>query len=73
MQGRNTAGINTVIWSMRPQGAGRGGGRGNALEQLAPLGEYTVTLDAGSTKLTQKARVRKTQGWSLAPSPRVIR
>ena len=74
LQGRNAAGINTVIWSMRPQAAGRGGGgRGNAVEQLAPLGEYTVTLDLGSTKLTKKARVTKTQGWPLAPSPQLIR
>jgi hypothetical protein len=72
VQGRNAAGINSVVWTMRPQGAGRGG-RGNAVEQLAPLGEYTVTLDSGSTKLTGKARVTKTQGWSLAPSPQVIR
>jgi photosystem II stability/assembly factor-like uncharacterized protein len=71
MPGRNAAGINTVVWTMR-QGSGRGG-RGAALEQLAPLGEYTVTLDTGSEKLTQKARVTQTQGWSLAPSPQVIR
>ena len=81
LQGGNAAGINTVVWSMRPQTAGRGAapgpgggrGRGNAVEQLAPLGEYTITLDLGASKLTQKARVTKTQGWSLAPSPRMIR
>src|SRR5215471_539728 len=72
LPGRNTAGISAVVWTMRPAGAGRGG-RGNPLEQLAPIGEYTVTLDLGSTRLTQKARITKTQGWSLAPSPQVIR
>lgn len=75
MRGGNAAGINTVVWTMRPPGAGRGGrgGRGNAVEQLAPLGEYTVTLDTGSAKLVQKARVTQTQGWSLAPTPSIIR
>src|SRR4029079_6980756 len=57
--------------------AGAGGpagrGRGNAVEQLAPLGEYTITLDVGTARMTQRARVTKTQGWSLAPSPQVIR
>ncbi|HEX6464221.1 MAG TPA: hypothetical protein VFZ98_07210, partial [Vicinamibacterales bacterium] len=71
MTGRNAAGISTAVWTMR-QGGGRGG-RGDVLAQLAPLGEYTVTLEAGSAKLTQKARVTRTQGWSLAPSPQIIR
>jgi hypothetical protein len=84
LQGGNSAGINTVVWTMRPQpqgrgapgagaGAGGGRGRGNAVDQLAPLGEYSVTLDAGGSKQTLKARVTKTQGWSLAPSPQIIR
>ncbi|HEX2456576.1 MAG TPA: hypothetical protein VHI99_22955 [Vicinamibacterales bacterium] len=77
LQGSATPGINTVLWTMRPQGegrGGRGGGRGgNPLDQLAPLGDYTVTLQVGETKLTQPARITKTQGWSLAPSPTVIR
>jgi hypothetical protein len=76
LSGSGSAGINTVVWSMRPQGRGgrgEGRGRGNVVDQLAPLGEYTVTLDAGSTKLTQKAQVTKTQGWSLGVAPQVIR
>jgi hypothetical protein len=32
-----------------------------------------VTLEAGAVKKTSKARVVETQGWSLAPSPSVIR
>jgi hypothetical protein len=49
LQGAGGAGINSVVWTMRAQtaGGGRGGGRGvNVMEQLAPLGEYTVTLEA---------------------------
>ena len=56
LQGASTPGINTVVWTMRPQAegrGGRGGGRGaNPLESLAPLGDYTVTLQVGETKLT---------------------
>ncbi|HEX4566755.1 MAG TPA: hypothetical protein VH138_08985, partial [Vicinamibacterales bacterium] len=70
--GRNAAGISAVVWTMRPPGSGRGG-RGNAVTELAPLGEYTVTLEMGSTKLTEKAHVTHTHGWSLAPSPSIIR
>jgi photosystem II stability/assembly factor-like uncharacterized protein len=82
LPGTNVAGINTVTWTMREQQAGgrgaRGGGgggrgRGNALEQLVPLGDYTVTLDAGGAKQTATAKITKTTGWSLAPSPSVIR
>jgi photosystem II stability/assembly factor-like uncharacterized protein len=83
LEGQNKAGFNTVMWSTRNQGAGRGGragggggggrGGGTALEQLAPLGEYTVTLDAGGRKLTQKAHITKTIGWTLGPAPQLIR
>jgi hypothetical protein len=57
------------------RGAGRGGGtRGGAgLDQLAPLGDYIVTLTIGQTKLTQRARIAKTQGWSFGPTPQTIR
>jgi BNR-Asp box repeat len=86
--GPAAAGINTVVWSMRRgpdvgnargggsgRGAGRGGGtRGGAgLDQLAPLGDYIVTLTIGQTKLTQSARIAKAQGWSFGPTPQTIR
>jgi photosystem II stability/assembly factor-like uncharacterized protein len=81
LQGGSAAGINTVVWSTRTQSGERGAGAGaagagrggNIIEQLAPLGEYTVTLEADETKSTQKAVIAKTQGWSLAPSPQIIR
>ena len=63
----------------RGGGAGapaRGGGatRGGAgLETLAPLGDYTVSLVIGTTTLTEKARIAKTQGWNLGMVPTVIR
>jgi photosystem II stability/assembly factor-like uncharacterized protein len=79
LAGTGSAGINTVVWTMRPQGrggrgaAGDGRGRGTAVDQLAPLGEYTVTLETGATKLTRKAQVTKTQGWSVGVPAEVIR
>jgi hypothetical protein len=84
LQGPAEAGINTVQWTMRAGGRGAGaGGRagagggatrgGAALDQLAPLGEYTVTLDVGGKTFTQKAKIVKTQGWSLGLTPQVIR
>ncbi len=69
------AGINTVVWNTRLRADDRGGGRGGGgpLDRLAPLGEYTVTLDVGGTKRTRSARITGTQGWSLGPFPRRIR
>lgn len=57
-------------------GAGRGGGatRGGAgIETLAPLGNYTVTLEVAGERKTQPARIAKTQGWSIGLTPTVIR
>jgi hypothetical protein len=45
----------------------------SVIEQLAPLGDYTVTLQSGTTKLTRPARVTATQGWRIGPVPEVIR
>jgi photosystem II stability/assembly factor-like uncharacterized protein len=76
LQGKTGTGINTVLWTMRAQGAGRGrgAGGGNVLDGWAPLGEYTVSLELGATKLTQKARITKMQGWSLGPPmPQIIK
>jgi hypothetical protein len=89
MPGTNAAGINTVMWSMRPGGGARGAGRpggagagtgggagrgGDPLDQFVPLGEYTVTLEVGGTKQSQKAQITHTMGWTLSTStPYVIR
>ena len=78
LQGRGAAGINSVVWNTRIPGTGRGRGAApgvrNPIDQWLPLGEYTVTLEVGTAKLTQKARIAKTQGWSLGPpAPQIIR
>jgi hypothetical protein len=43
------------------------------LDRLAPLGDYTVTLDVGGQKFTQTAQITKTQGWSIGAVPQIIR
>jgi hypothetical protein len=80
--GPTNAGINTLIWDMRPagprrEGPGPGAGLGarsrDVLSQWIPPGEYVVVLEVGDKKFTQKARVTKTIGWSIGPFPQVIR
>jgi photosystem II stability/assembly factor-like uncharacterized protein len=80
LQGPSNAGLNTVVWNMLAGGGpttGRGGGRGRgpgySPEIWVPLGDYTVSLEIGGQKLVQQARIIKTQGWSLGPSPSTIR
>ena len=75
LEGGTTAGIHTVVWTMRPQ-RGRGGrpaAAGSVLDRLAPLGDYTVRLEVGGETLFRTARVTKTQGWSIGTSPQIIR
>jgi photosystem II stability/assembly factor-like uncharacterized protein len=74
LQGRAAAGINTVLWTMRAPGMGRGrGAGGNVLEGWAPLGEYTITLELDGKKFTQKGRITKMQGWSIGGTPQIIK
>jgi photosystem II stability/assembly factor-like uncharacterized protein len=86
LQGPATPGVHTVVWTTRQTGgrgargaaAGRGaggGGRGGppVVELLAPLGEYTVTLEVGGRTLSRKATIAKTQGWPLGAVPQIIR
>ena len=81
LQGSGNAGINTVVWNTRlTTGGGGAGGRGGnptrggaGLDSLAPLGDYTVSVTVGSQTLTQKARIAKTQGWSIGQTPTIIR
>jgi hypothetical protein len=76
LDGSASAGINTVIWNTRRPGAGRGGGRGAAgtvLDQLMPLGKYSVTLMVGGSEQTQPAEIVGTQGWPVGVPSSVIR
>jgi len=77
IDGKGEAGLNTVIWDMRP----RREKEGLADEEFwawrrSPLvepGEYAVILEASGRKLTQKAVVRKRLGWSIGPFPATIK
>ncbi|HET7564263.1 MAG TPA: hypothetical protein VFJ96_04665 [Gemmatimonadaceae bacterium] len=70
---RSTVGARAA--SARGDGAPRPPGRASrtVLDPLAPLGDYTVTLQADGKTLTQKARITATQGWRIGPVPEVIR
>ena len=77
-EGKGEAGINTVSWDMRPRRPGRKPGPGvspgfGGGARLAAPGEYVVTLEAAGTKLAKKAVIRYRQGWTVGPTPVVIR
>lgn len=85
LTGSGAAGIDTVVWNMRAgrggRGRGAGGGRGtgrggrgaNPIDQWAPIGQYTITLEVDGRTLTEKAEIAKTQGWPLGLTPQIIR
>jgi photosystem II stability/assembly factor-like uncharacterized protein len=78
LEGKTTAGINTVVWDMRPritgeERAARLGRMRDVLARWVLPGEYVVTLDVGGKKLTRKAHIIHTQGWSIGPFPQIIR
>ncbi|MEW5901481.1 MAG: hypothetical protein AB1715_08490, partial [Acidobacteriota bacterium] len=76
LEGKGEAGINRALWNMRPRRE-RGEARREEFEwwregRVEP-GEYIVTLEASGKKLTQKALIRKRQGWSIGPFPATIK
>jgi hypothetical protein len=79
LKGPAAAGINTVVWSTRRPGPPRGAGAatrpvaGTAVDQLFPLGRYTVTLEVAGSRLTQPAEIVKTLGWPLGTPAATIR
>jgi len=76
LEGKGEAGFNTVLWDMRPKREGEappGYDEYGARNTLVDPGEYIVILEAGGRKLSQKAVVRKRQGWSIGPFPATIK
>jgi len=72
IDGKGEAGFNTVLWDMRPKSEGEAPPEEDeyaARSGLVDPGEYVVVLEAGGRKLTQKAIIRKRQGWSIGPFP----
>ena len=72
LKGSAAAGLNSVVWNMRSAGAPHVHTQ-NGLDGLAPLGEYTVTLELGGVQLTKHARVIATQGWRIGAVPESVR
>ncbi|HVP90154.1 MAG TPA: hypothetical protein VMS75_02945 [Terriglobales bacterium] len=75
LSGPGEAGLNTILWPMRPRPAkggptgfeGFGGGR------LVDPGEYVVTFETGGRKLAKHLVIRGRQGWTVGPVPAVIK
>jgi hypothetical protein len=78
LEGQGEPGINTVSWDMRPRRPGRKpvpdefSGFGDGVRLVAP-GDYTVTLEAAGKTVVKKAVIRYRQGWTVGPTPIVIR
>lgn len=78
LEGRANAGINSMVWEMRHRAVGqraviRMQRPKDPLTQWVPPGEYVVILEIGGKKLTQKAQITKTMGWSIGPFPQIIK
>ena len=73
--GKKSAGLNRVLWNMRPTpperqpGQRRFFGRGSMVDP----GEYTVVLKIGDEEFRQKAVITKRTGWAVGPSPTKIK
>jgi photosystem II stability/assembly factor-like uncharacterized protein len=74
IKGGAEAGLNRALWFMQARRPGEpeprfeGGGGG-----LVEPGDYVVTLEAAGKRLTKKAFIRYRQGWTIGPTPVVIR
>jgi photosystem II stability/assembly factor-like uncharacterized protein len=76
IEGKGEAGVNTVLWDMRLKREGEPAGdfeEGEWRGRLVEPNEYVITLETGGQKLTQKALIRKRQGWSIGPFPTIIK
>ena len=64
LKGPAEAGLNRVLWNMRPesgQAGGRGGvgGRGSGAGPTVPVGEYHITVDVAGQQQTTIGRIRE--------------
>lgn len=74
LKGDSTAGLNRVLWNMRPTPPERQPGQRRFFGGSAMVdpGEYTVVLKIGDKELTGKALITKKLGWAIGPSPSTI-
>lgn len=78
LEGHADAGIHTVVWDMRRRPAKQEEAAQirrprDILEQWVPPGEYVIIIEIGEKRLTRRARITGTTGWSLGPFPEKIR
>jgi len=71
----NQAGLNRVLWNMRPTPPERQPGQRRFFERgsMVDPGEYTIILKIGEIEFTQKAQVTKRTGWAIGPSSSTIK
>ncbi len=78
LTGPKNPGINSIVWDMRRRRLGQAEPSflqrpGDILDQWVEPGEYIIILEAGEKRITQKAKIIKTIGWSIGSNPQIIR
>ncbi len=78
LPGTNLPGLNKVVWDMRRRVSAQEGlavrrQPRDILAQWVAPGEYVVILETGTKRLTQKAKITKTIGWTIGYEAQVIR
>jgi hypothetical protein len=75
LAGAKSAGLNRVVWNMRPTPPERQPGQRRFFGSgsMVDPGEYTVVLKIGDKEFTQKALITKRTGWAIGPSPSTIK
>ena len=73
--GNKSAGLNRVLWNMRPAPPERQAGQRSFFGRGAMVdpGEYTVVLKIGEQEFTQKAVITNRKGWAIGPFPSIIK
>ena len=75
LDGPQSAGLNRVLWNMRPAPPERQPGQRRFFgrSSMVDPGEYTVVLNIGDKEFTQKAVITKRTGWAIGPTPSTIK
>jgi len=70
LEGKNEAGLNTVLWDMRAAPAQKDGDQRGWVRprgQLVEPGEYVINLEVAGKKLSRKAHIKGRRGWTIGP------
>ncbi len=71
LEGKGEPGINRVLWYMVAAKPGEEPRWWEPAARVGP-GEYTVTIDVAGKKISKKAVIRKSRGWTIGPTPVII-